>query len=115
MYLIFETCFSIYRKKFIRGMSPRVPDGVHLHMLVYKRLMRWAVGARKAVIAVQFADLAVSMAALPDRGRSRDAVLAAHVASFRLCCGVRADLRVALCKHRPVQVAEMRSDAEETA
>ena len=48
MYPIFETCFSIYRKKFIRGMSPGIPDGVHLHMLVYKRLMRWAVGVRTA-------------------------------------------------------------------
>lgn len=40
-YPIFETIFSIYRKKFLRGMSPGVPDGVHLHMLVYKRLLRW--------------------------------------------------------------------------
>ncbi|MFM0335518.1 MraY family glycosyltransferase [Paraburkholderia fungorum] len=48
MYPIFETCFSIYRKKFIRGISPGIPDGVHLHMLVYKRLMRKAVGARTA-------------------------------------------------------------------
>jgi UDP-N-acetylmuramyl pentapeptide phosphotransferase/UDP-N-acetylglucosamine-1-phosphate transferase len=48
MYPIFETCFSIYRKKFIRGISPGIPDGVHLHMLVYKRLMRWAVGAENA-------------------------------------------------------------------
>jgi UDP-N-acetylmuramyl pentapeptide phosphotransferase/UDP-N-acetylglucosamine-1-phosphate transferase len=43
-YPIFETIFSIYRKKFLRGISPGVPDGIHLHMLVYKRLMRWAVG-----------------------------------------------------------------------
>lgn len=48
MYPIFETCFSIYRKKFIRGISPVIPDGVHLHMLVYKRLMRWAVGTQVA-------------------------------------------------------------------
>jgi UDP-N-acetylmuramyl pentapeptide phosphotransferase/UDP-N-acetylglucosamine-1-phosphate transferase len=48
MYPIFETCFSIYRKKFIRGISPGVPDGVHLHMLVYKRLMRWVVGSHAA-------------------------------------------------------------------
>ncbi|SED04954.1 hypothetical protein SAMN02787142_2443 [Burkholderia sp. WP9] len=33
-YPIFETCFSIYRKKFIRGMSPGIPQGEHLHMLV---------------------------------------------------------------------------------
>jgi UDP-N-acetylmuramyl pentapeptide phosphotransferase/UDP-N-acetylglucosamine-1-phosphate transferase len=44
-YPIFETVFSIYRKKFLRGMSPGVPDGIHLHMLIYKRLMRWAVGS----------------------------------------------------------------------
>lgn len=43
-YPIFETVFSIYRKKFLRGMSPGIPDGVHLHMLVYKRLMRWTLG-----------------------------------------------------------------------
>lgn len=48
VYPVFETLFSIYRKKFIRGMSPGVPDGVHFHMLVYKRLMRWAVGNRNA-------------------------------------------------------------------
>jgi len=52
-YPVFETLFSIYRKKWLRGISPGVPDGVHLHMLVYKRLMRLMVGApidrRKAV------------------------------------------------------------------
>jgi UDP-N-acetylmuramyl pentapeptide phosphotransferase/UDP-N-acetylglucosamine-1-phosphate transferase len=48
IYPVVETVFSIYRKKFIRKMSPGVPDGVHLHMLVYKRLMRWAVGNRDA-------------------------------------------------------------------
>lgn len=44
-YPLFETVFSIYRKKFLRSMSPGVPDGVHLHMLVYKRLMRLMIGA----------------------------------------------------------------------
>jgi UDP-N-acetylmuramyl pentapeptide phosphotransferase/UDP-N-acetylglucosamine-1-phosphate transferase len=48
IYPVFETLFSIYRKKWLRGMSPGVPDGVHLHMLVFKRLMRWAVGNRDA-------------------------------------------------------------------
>lgn len=46
IYPVFETLFSIYRKRWLRGMSPGVPDGVHLHMLVFKRLMRWAVGNR---------------------------------------------------------------------
>ena len=48
LYPIFGACFSIYRKKFIRGMSPGIPDGVHLHMLVYRRLTRWAVGVKAA-------------------------------------------------------------------
>lgn len=48
IYPVFETLFSVYRKKFIRKISPGVPDGVHLHMLIYKRLMRWAVGRRDA-------------------------------------------------------------------
>jgi UDP-N-acetylmuramyl pentapeptide phosphotransferase/UDP-N-acetylglucosamine-1-phosphate transferase len=48
MYPVFETLFSIYRKKYLRGISPGLPDGVHFHMLVYKRLMRWAVGDRSA-------------------------------------------------------------------
>lgn len=43
-YPIFETIFSMYRKKIKRGMSPGVPDGLHLHMLIYKRVVRWAVG-----------------------------------------------------------------------
>ena len=38
-YPVFETFFSIYRKKFLRACSPGVPDGVHLHMLVYKRII----------------------------------------------------------------------------
>ena len=38
-YPVFETVFSIYRKKFLRGISPGLPDGIHLHMLVYKRLI----------------------------------------------------------------------------
>lgn len=48
IYPVFETLFSIYRKKLLRGKSPGVPDGVHLHMLVYKRLVRWAVGSNEA-------------------------------------------------------------------
>jgi UDP-N-acetylmuramyl pentapeptide phosphotransferase/UDP-N-acetylglucosamine-1-phosphate transferase len=48
IYPIFETIFSIYRKKLLRGISPGVPDGLHLHMIIYKRLVRWAVGNREA-------------------------------------------------------------------
>ncbi|AVG14640.1 MULTISPECIES: MraY family glycosyltransferase [Chromobacteriaceae] len=48
IYPVFETLYSIYRKKFLRGMSPGMPDGLHLHMLVYKRLVRWMVGSKDA-------------------------------------------------------------------
>ena len=48
IYPAFEVIFSIYRKKFIRGISPGVPDGVHLHMLVFKRLVRWTLNKQDA-------------------------------------------------------------------
>ena len=38
MYPIFETLFSMYRKVIIRKITPIQPDGVHLHMLIYKRV-----------------------------------------------------------------------------
>ena len=52
-YPIFETVFSMWRKKVHRGMSPGVPDGVHFHMLVYKRLVRWAVGSSSVIHKTQ--------------------------------------------------------------
>jgi len=48
IYPVFETVFSIYRRRFIRAAPPGEPDGIHLHSLVYRRVMRWAVGARDA-------------------------------------------------------------------
>lgn len=48
LYPVWETLFSIYRKKIIRGQSPGIPDGLHFHMLIYKRLVRWMVGSREA-------------------------------------------------------------------
>jgi len=40
IYPLYETVFSIYRKKIVRGTSPSQPDGYHLHMLIYKRLVK---------------------------------------------------------------------------
>jgi UDP-GlcNAc:undecaprenyl-phosphate GlcNAc-1-phosphate transferase len=39
-YPIVETIFSMYRKRVLRGRSPGQPDGLHLHMLIHKRLVR---------------------------------------------------------------------------
>jgi len=40
IYPLYETIFSIYRKKIVRNTSPSQPDGYHLHMMFYKRLVR---------------------------------------------------------------------------
>jgi UDP-N-acetylmuramyl pentapeptide phosphotransferase/UDP-N-acetylglucosamine-1-phosphate transferase len=41
IYPIFETIFSIWRKRFLKRTSPGMPDGTHLHMLIYGRIARW--------------------------------------------------------------------------
>jgi UDP-N-acetylmuramyl pentapeptide phosphotransferase/UDP-N-acetylglucosamine-1-phosphate transferase len=48
IYPVFETVFSIYRRRFLRALPPSMPDGIHLHSLIYRRVMRWAVGNRSA-------------------------------------------------------------------
>jgi UDP-N-acetylmuramyl pentapeptide phosphotransferase/UDP-N-acetylglucosamine-1-phosphate transferase len=72
IYPVFETLFSIWRKRVVRGASPGVPDGLHLHMLVFRRLVRWAVGRRDAAsltlrnsLTAPYLWLLSSMAALP--------------------------------------------------
>ena len=44
IYPVFETVFSIYRRVMLRGHPAGMPDGIHLHSLIYRRVMRWAVG-----------------------------------------------------------------------
>ena len=41
-YPVWETIFSMYRRKAIRGRSPADPDGLHLHTLVYRRIVKLA-------------------------------------------------------------------------
>jgi len=45
IYPVFETVFSMYRRRVLRARSPGLPDGIHLHSLIYRRLMRWSAGA----------------------------------------------------------------------
>ncbi len=45
-YPVWETLFSSYRRRVLRGRSPGDADGLHLHTLVYRRLVRWMVGSR---------------------------------------------------------------------
>jgi UDP-N-acetylmuramyl pentapeptide phosphotransferase/UDP-N-acetylglucosamine-1-phosphate transferase len=44
MYPLVETLFSIYRRRFIKKQAASVPDGVHLHSLLYRRMIRWTLG-----------------------------------------------------------------------
>jgi len=39
IYPVWETLFSAYRK-FARGQSPGAPDALHLHQLIYRRIVR---------------------------------------------------------------------------
>lgn len=48
IYPTFETLFSAYRRLFLRGQSPGTPDGIHLHSLIFRRLVVWAVGKQDA-------------------------------------------------------------------
>ena len=38
-YPIMETLFTIYRRKFHQGKSPGHPDGLHIHSLIFRRIL----------------------------------------------------------------------------
>ena len=44
-YPIFETLFTIFRRVVIGKRHPGLPDAAHLHQLIYRRVVRWAVGS----------------------------------------------------------------------
>ena len=48
LYPVWETLFSAYRRKFVSGSSPGAPDALHMHTLVYRRLVRRMGGNRSA-------------------------------------------------------------------
>lgn len=48
IYPVFETLFSIYRRWLLRDRPAHLPDGIHLHSLIYRRVMRWALGENTA-------------------------------------------------------------------
>lgn len=47
IYPIFETVFTIIRRK-TRKAAAGLPDSLHFHQIVYKRLVRWMVGKKEA-------------------------------------------------------------------
>ena len=44
LYPVWETLFSIYRRKFLKDKNPFLPDALHLHSLIYKRLIKFLIG-----------------------------------------------------------------------
>ncbi len=44
LYPVFETLFSMYRRKYIQYKPIARPDSLHLHSIIYKRMVRWVVG-----------------------------------------------------------------------
>jgi UDP-N-acetylmuramyl pentapeptide phosphotransferase/UDP-N-acetylglucosamine-1-phosphate transferase len=47
-YPLVEVAFSIYRRRIVKGAPAGLPDAAHLHQLIYKRVVRWAVGSSEA-------------------------------------------------------------------
>ena len=41
IYPVWETLFTMYRRKVLRGNAAMRPDAFHLHTLIYRRLCRW--------------------------------------------------------------------------
>jgi UDP-N-acetylmuramyl pentapeptide phosphotransferase/UDP-N-acetylglucosamine-1-phosphate transferase len=52
-YPIFETLFTIYRRLILKRTSPGIPDATHLHQVIYKRVVRWAIGTSDADLLTQ--------------------------------------------------------------
>lgn len=48
IYPVWETFFSIYRRRMVRKQAVGLPDALHLHQMVFARLVRWMVGKREA-------------------------------------------------------------------
>ena len=47
IYPVWETLFSIYRRR-MSGRAAVMPDALHLHQMIYRRLVLWMVGSREA-------------------------------------------------------------------
>jgi UDP-N-acetylmuramyl pentapeptide phosphotransferase/UDP-N-acetylglucosamine-1-phosphate transferase len=46
-YPILETLFTIYRRKIHQGKSPGLPDGIHFHTLIYRRILNPTIVSSK--------------------------------------------------------------------
>ena len=44
LYPVWETLFSVYRRRFLKNYSPHLPDALHFHQLVYRRVVKLFLG-----------------------------------------------------------------------
>jgi UDP-N-acetylmuramyl pentapeptide phosphotransferase/UDP-N-acetylglucosamine-1-phosphate transferase len=72
IYPVFETLFSMYRRRIVKGRPVGMPDGVHLHSLIYRRLLGWAVGrddatrlTRRSTLTAPYLWLLCMLAVIP--------------------------------------------------
>ena len=109
IYPVFETVFSIYRRRFLRAMPPSMPDGIHLHSLIYRRVMRWAVGNRSAKALTRRNSMTSPYLWLLCmlRGHAVGAVLGQHGRAGGADRAVRRQLRGAVLAHRALQGAAL--------
>ena len=52
IYPIFETLFTIYRRVVLKRAHPGMPDALHLHQLIYRRVVRWDTGNKDQHIQI---------------------------------------------------------------
>ncbi|MBU3556853.1 glycosyltransferase family 4 protein [Polynucleobacter sp. Ross1-W9] len=52
-YPIFETVFTIYRRLVLRRTHPGMPDALHLHHLIYRRVIRGVAGGKSSRVLTQ--------------------------------------------------------------
>jgi len=62
-YPVWETLYSMYRRR-IRGRSPADPDGLHLHTLVYRRIVKLHTRPEARSAVTTLCMLALSLAAV---------------------------------------------------
>jgi UDP-N-acetylmuramyl pentapeptide phosphotransferase/UDP-N-acetylglucosamine-1-phosphate transferase len=53
LYPIFETVFTVYRRVVLMRVNPGLPDASHLHQIIYKRVVRWAIGSTEVETLTQ--------------------------------------------------------------
>ena len=52
-YPIFEALFTIYRRIIFKKVHPGMPDALHLHQLIYRRIVRWSITSDRTGLKIQ--------------------------------------------------------------